>query len=142
MLAQTVDATLACSLLAGVSDPNVFLGRRTRATDVSGSTTRLFLRIFYRVLDLSYANAGNLSSILCAPLKLSQLRRHRHGRTTTRRKGRTPMYKTKPCHDCEMPEQPAPVHVLALNASLKHRRGLLGHFAVVARLGFVHGRSP
>ena len=31
------------------------------------------------------------------------------------------MYKTKPCHDCEMPEQPAPVHVLALNASLKHR---------------------
>ena len=31
------------------------------------------------------------------------------------------MYKTKPCHDCEMPEEPAPVHVLALNASLKHR---------------------
>lgn len=30
------------------------------------------------------------------------------------------MYKTKPCHSCEMPKK-APVEVLVLNASLKHR---------------------
>ncbi len=31
------------------------------------------------------------------------------------------MYKTKPCHDCEMPPKTAAVKVLVLNASLKHR---------------------
>lgn len=31
------------------------------------------------------------------------------------------MYKTKPCHSCEMPPEKSPVNVLVLNASLKHR---------------------
>ena len=30
------------------------------------------------------------------------------------------MYKTKPCHTCEMPPKVSPVNVLMLNASLKH----------------------
>jgi len=31
------------------------------------------------------------------------------------------MYKTKPCHSCEMPPKSAPVKVLVVNASLKHQ---------------------
>lgn len=34
------------------------------------------------------------------------------------------MYKTKPCHDCDLPDNPASVRVLTLNASLHHRPNL------------------
>ena len=30
------------------------------------------------------------------------------------------MYKTKPCHDCDMPAPGTPLRVLVLNGSLKH----------------------
>ncbi|MGI9042093.1 MAG: hypothetical protein ACR2HK_13525 [Gemmatimonadales bacterium] len=30
------------------------------------------------------------------------------------------MYKTKPCHDCDMPAPGMPLRVLVLNGSLKH----------------------